>query len=398
MSAADHLPPLQLKKNEDRRIRAGHLWIYSNEVDTARTPLKGRESGGLANITDHRGKPLGTAYVNPHSLISARLISRRADTRPDRDWFARRITRALVLRQRLYDAPYYRLIYGESDGLPGVVVDRFGDVLAVQITTLGMEMMGELFLDALDAVLEPAVIILRNDSAARELEGLETYVDCVKGELPEQVLVRENDTEFAFAAAGGQKTGWFFDHRDNRRQLQTLVRDRRVLDVFSYVGAWGIEALSAGASEVVFVDSSATALAQLEANLQRNGLAAQATHKGDAFAVLKGLINDGERFDVVVVDPPAFIKRRKDMKAGQEAYQRINRLALRLLGEDGILVSASCSWHLSREQLINVVRHAGQQAGRLVQIIHQGHQGGDHPVLPAMSETDYLKACFCRVI
>ncbi len=398
MTAA-HLPPLQLKKNEDRRIRAGHLWIYSNEVDTARTPLRGREPGGLANVTDHRGKPLGTAYVNPHSLISARLISRHADTRPDRDWFARRITRALLLRQRLYTDPFYRLIYGESDGLPGIVVDRFGEVLAVQITTLGMEMMGDLFLDALDAVLEPGIIILRNDTGARELEGLETYVDCVKGELPDRVAVRENDAEFAFAADGGQKTGWFYDHRDNRRVLQGMVKDRRVLDVFSYLGAWGIEALVAGASAATFVESSAGALEQLSDNLRRNRVEAPTQClRGDAFAVLKDLIDAGERFDVVVVDPPAFIKRRKDVKAGLEAYQRINRLALRLLAEDGILVSASCSWHLSREQLVKVLRQGGQQAGRLVQIVHQGHQGGDHPVLPAMSETDYLKAFFCRVI
>ena len=397
MTAA-HLPPLQLKKNEDRRIRAGHLWIYSNEVDTARTPLKGREPGGLANVTDHRGKPLGTAYVNPHSLICARLISRHADTRPDRDWFARRITRALVLRQRLYSEPFYRLIYGESDGLPGIVVDRFGEVLVVQITTLGMEMMGELFLDALDAVLEPGIIILRNDTGARELEGLETYVDCVKGELPDRVAVRENGAAFAFTADGGQKTGWFYDHRDNRRVLQGLVKDRRVLDVFSYLGAWGIEALVAGASAATFVESSATALAQLEDNLQGNGQPAQTLLRGDAFAVLKDLINAGERFDVVVVDPPAFIKRRKDLRSGLEAYQRINRLALRLLAEDGILVSASCSWHLPREQLVKLLRQGGQQAGRLVQIVHQGHQGGDHPVLPAMNETDYLKAFFCRVI
>ena len=238
--------------------------------------------------------------------------------------------------------------------------------------------------------------MLRNDLDSRKLEGL-PLEDEVIGTLPEEVIIEENATRFTLPVLGGQKTGWFYDHRESRRQLQQLVAGKRVLDVFSYLGGWGLEALNAGASEAVFVERSELALDHLERSAQLNGLAGRITqYQGNVFEVLPQLINDGERFDVVIVDPPAFIKRKKDFKAGKQGYQRINELALRLLNPDGILVSASCSHHMPREVLREQIQRAARQIDRMAQVFFQGGQGPDHPVHPAMPETEYLKIFFLR--
>jgi 23S rRNA (cytosine1962-C5)-methyltransferase len=398
MTAATSQPALRLKKGEDRRLRAGHRWIYSNEVDVKATPLTAFQAGDVVRIEDARGKPLGMATVNPATLICARLYSRRAGEALDQAFLTRRLKQALALRELAFDTPFYRLVYGESDALPGLVVDRFEHVLVVQITTAGMERVREPLLDALDSLLSPAVIHLRNDSPAREQEGLARYVETVVGHLPERVQVVENGTRFEAPLLGGQKTGWYYDHRLNRLRLQNYAAGKRVLDVFSYIGAWGVEALTAGAREVVCVDSSAIFLEFAVENARLNGHPDQlAIRHGDGFEVLKALHRQGEKFDVVVLDPPAFIKRRKDLKEGSIAYQRINRLALDVLHPGGLLVSASCSWHLRREQLLDTLRKVGGMSGRPLQILEQGHQGPDHPVHPAMPETDYLKAFFARV-
>lgn len=394
------LATLRLRKNEERRILVGHDWIYSNEVDTKATPLKGFTPGQQARVETSRGEVLGMAYVNPHSLISGRLFSRDVVTSLDDALLERRVRAALTLRQRLIPRPFYRLIYGESDGLPGLVVDRFGYILVVQITTMGMEVMREQLIAALDKVLDPQAILLRNDGALRELEGLTSYVEVVKGTIPELVTLEENGVSFEVPLQGGQKTGWYFDHRQNRARLNGYVPGKRVLDVFAYIGAWGVQALAAGAREVVAVDASETfaQLAQHNAKLG-NYAGSFRSEAGDAFEVLKNLHSAGERFDVVVLDPPAFVKRRKDHKEGSIAYRRINRLAMQLLESDGILVSASCSYHMSRDDLLREIRQAAKPLPlELLQVLEQGHQGPDHPVHPAMPETDYLKAYFCRLL
>ena len=391
-------PSLRLKKHEDRRLRAGHAWVYSNEVDVKQTPLANFEPGEVVQIEDARGKPLGMACVNPATLICARLYSRRVPQPFDQAFLVKRLRQALALRELAFTGPFYRLVYGESDGLPGLVVDRFDSVLVVQITTAGMERIREPIVDALETVLQPAVILLRNDSPARELEGLASYTETVLGHLPERVDLEENGTRFEAPLAGGQKTGWYYDHRLNRHRLQSYVKNRRVLDVFSYIGAWGVQALQAGASSVTCVDSSETFLGIAQDNAALNGRAdAMSTLAGDAFEILKGLREQGEHYDVVVLDPPAFIKRRKDIKEGGVAYQRINRLAMQLLSPGGVLVSASCSWHFRRSELLEAMRKAAAINGQNLQILEQGHQGPDHPVHPAMRETDYLKAYFARV-
>lgn len=389
---------LRLKKNADRRLKAGHLWLYSNEIDIEATPLKGIEPGAQAVIEAANGKAMGIAYVNPHSLICARVVSRDAEVRLDRSLLVHRFKQALGLRERLYAKPFYRLVHGEGDLLPGLVVDRFDDVLVVQLNTLGMERLAEEVVAALDKVLSPRAIVFKNDSSGRRQEQLEAQVEVVHGELPDQVLLEENGVRFVAPVLDGQKTGWFYDHRSNRAWLNGLVAGKRVLDLFSYVGGWGVQAAAHGAREVLCVDASAQALERVAENAALNGLTDQvAVGEGDAFEALAALKADGEQFDVVILDPPAFIKKRKDIPNGERAYSRLNREAMRLLGRDGLLLSASCSMHLAPERLVEVVRGAVRHQDRHGQVIYQGHQGPDHPVHPAIPETSYLKALGVRV-
>lgn len=391
------LKNLRLRRHEERRLLSGHLWIYSNEVDTRTTPLQQYRAGEQVRVEADNGKILGTAYVNPQSLICARLVSR--DDHPlDHTLLVRRLEQALKLRDRLFTEPCYRLVYGESDLLPGLIVDRFGDHLSVQLNSAGMEAVRGQVLDALHQVVGAKSILLRNDSGIRTLEGLPREIEVARGEVPEEIELRENGVRLLAPLHDGQKTGWYYDQRPNRAWLRNLAPGCRVLDVFSYVGGFAVQAAAFGAREVVAVDASRPALEIAEKNAELNGVGKIFSGiVGDAFAVLKGLKADGERFDIVVVDPPAFIKRKKDHREGLQAYHRINELAMQLLPQDGLLLSASCSMHLGREELLDVLRGAGRRHGRHVQILLEGMQGPDHPVHPAIPETRYLKAFLARV-
>lgn len=390
---------LRLKKQHDRRLRSGHLWIYSNEIDVDATPLKALTPGQVVAVENAQGKWLGLAYVNPNSLICARLVTRQREIPFDVSLIVHRIKVALALRERLYEAPYYRLLFGEGDLLPGVVVDRYGDFLVVQITTAGAEQRRQALVDGLVKVLRPAGILLRNDSPTRELEGLPRYVELAQGQVPERLVVQEGGCRFEVSPVTGQKTGWFFDQAANRDAFVALVKGRRVLDVCSYVGAWTVRAAHAGARAVTAVDSSTQALEQLDRNAALNGLGDRiATLKGDAFRWLRELRAADERFDIVVLDPPAFIKRRKDLKEGTLAYRRLNEAALGLLERDGTLVSASCSFHFGDQDLMRTVQQAARQGDRTLQVLRRGYQGPDHPVHPAIPETGYLKAFTMRVL
>jgi len=398
---AAELPALRLKRNEDRRLHAGHLWIFSNEVDTQQTPLTKFTAGELVRVLAHNDRALGLAYVNPQSLISARMLE--TWKLPDVAWLATRIRAALSLRERLYPNPYYRLVYGESDGLPGLVVDRYGSACVVQIGTAGMEMLKAQIQQALEQVLHCQALLFKNDSPAREMEGLPGYVEAAKGEFGGLGQVLEDGLEFQVPLAEGQKTGWFFDQAANRRALSKYVRpDARVLDVFSYVGAWGVRAAHCGAREVLCVDSSAAALELAASNAERNRLnegngGKLTTVKGDAFDVLEDLAKQRARFDIVVIDPPAFAKRKKDLPKALAAYKRLNQLAMQVTVDGGILVSCSCSYHVSPEDLQDAIAKAARAADRRLQILEVGGQAPDHPVHPAIPETRYLKAYFCRV-
>lgn len=393
------LPQLVLKAQADRRLRAGHCWIYSNEVDTRDGALKSIAPGTTATVISHRGRALGTAHVNPHALICARLFTREADRPLDRSLLVHRLNVALSLRQRFFEQPCYRLVYGDSDQLPGLVVDRYADVLVVQIATAGMELQRELVVEALLRVVKPRAILFKNDARIRAVEHLPEYVEAAHGTIPEQVELTENGVRFIAPLAQGQKTGWFYDHRAARARLGNYVRGRRVLDVFSYIGGWGVQAAVAGASQVVCVDSSRSALAGALANAELNGVGERLeTLEGSAFDVLKDLVASGARFDAVILDPPAFISRRRDQTAGESAYRRINELALRLLADDGHLISASCSMHLARERLVDILRGAARHVDRQLQVLEHCGQGIDHPIHPAIPETEYLKSVFTRVL
>ncbi len=388
---------LRLRKNEERRLRAGHLWVYSNEVDSAATPLSGFQPGDVVEIQTHTGKALGTGYVNPHSLICARLLSRDSEHPFNASLIVHRLKIALSLRERLYDQPFYRLVFGESDGLPGLVVDRYGSVCVVQITTAGMERQKDAIAAALDKVVKPSAILWRNDSSIRQLEGLPLYV--AGDAVPDNLEILEGSARFSVPLSGGQKTGWFYDQRENRARLARYVKGARVLDVFSYIGAWGVQAALAGAEQVTCVDASAAALERVAQNAALNHVSERVqTAHGDAFDVMKQLREVRERFDVVIVDPPAFIKRKKDQREGLNAYRRINELALSLLKHDGVLVSCSCSHHLSRDELVHTVQAAVRHQDRFAQLLEHGYQGLDHPIHPAIAETDYLKSLFLRVL
>ncbi|EKE00916.1 MAG: hypothetical protein ACD_21C00254G0002 [uncultured bacterium] len=388
-----------LKKNEERRLLAGHLWIYSNEIDTKVSPLKNFHPGELITIKTARNKDLGVGYINPNTLLCVRLLTLDPQEKIDCAFFISRIKQALALRKLCFTKPFYRLIFGESDQLPGLVVDRFNNVLVAQLNTTGMENLKELIVEALVHVLDPSSILWRNSSSIRATENLPNYIETAYGEPPEQVELEENNIRFIAAIKEGQKTGWFYDQRNNRACLAPYVKDKSVLDVCSYSGGFGINAAVYGAQSVACVDASEFALNQLKQNAELNGLGNKIeTICADAFQALKDLRTSQKLFDVIILDPPAFIKRRKDIEIGTNAYLRLHRLALKILQPSGILITTSCSLHLSRDMLLDVLRQAMLQENRNATVIEQLHQAQDHPVHPAITETDYLKGFIVRVL
>ena len=387
---------LRLRPQEDRRLRAGHLWVFNNEVNVAVTPIKGMHPGSMVRIEDCRSGFLGWGYVNPASLICARLLS-RSRTQPDAEWILGRLKEALSLRERLYPTSHYRLIFGEGDGLPGLVVDRYGDQLVAQVSTAGMEQLWPVVMQCLQDLLSPKGIFLRNDTSSRELEGLDQYVKEAAGSVPEFGEVLEGDCRFKVPLKDGQKTGYFFDQRKNRDGMLKYVKGARVLDVFSYLGAWGVRAAKAGAASVTCIDSSARVGEWITENAKLNGVDIEVRIQ-DAFEAMSELDQSGERFDVVLLDPPAFIKKRKDLKTGLAAYEKINQQAVRLLSPGGILVSSSCSFHLSQEDLRKAIVKALRRTDQRGQLLEVGGQGPDHPVHPAIPETAYLKSFVCRIL
>ncbi len=386
-------PVLYLKKNEERRLRAGHNWIYSNEIDTGRTPLKGLPPGAIVRVMNHREQAMGTGYANPGSLISVRMLSSKTDLAVDREFLARRMSRALEMRDALIGRRWFRWVYGESDGLPGLVIDLYGTHCVVQINTAGMEALREDIVAAIRSVIDPESILLKCDGRSRKLEELEPYVEQAHGVTPEEVPLQEGALDCMVPVRGGQKTGWFYDQRINRETVARYAQGRTVLDVFSYLGGFGLAAAAAGASSVTCVDQSAQALEYVKRNAARMGHAEKVgVEQGDAFTLLKDLAERGAKYDFIVLDPPALVQRKKDLKEGEQAYFRLNRMALDLLPPGGLLFTASCSHHFSRSNLLDAVRRAGLKAKRQVRVIGAGGQGPDHPVHPSMAETEYLKA------
>ncbi|HEX7326320.1 MAG TPA: class I SAM-dependent rRNA methyltransferase [Rhodanobacteraceae bacterium] len=392
-------PALYLTRGEDARLRGGHLWVFANEVDVGRSPLAAFTAGEPCVIVAANDRPLGVGYVNPHSLICARLVARGVEHALDAALLARRLRTALALRERLYAEPYYRLLYGESDGMPGLTLDRFGDVIVAQATTAGIECLKPQVEDAVRDVLQPRALVWKNDAGIRALEGLSSYTAVGFGEVPETLAVHEGGLEFQIDPLGGQKTGWFYDQRANRDALAPFVRGKRVLDMFAYLGAWGLRAAALGAGDVTCVDASGPAVELIAANAARNGLDARVqAERADAFEYLKAARERREHFDVVVLDPPAFVKRKKDLREGALAYRRVNEAAMQVLAPDGILITCSCSYHMPRAALLDAVQKGARHLDRSVQVLQQLQQAPDHPIHPAIPETEYLKGFICRVL
>lgn len=386
---------LVLKPKSEIRLKQGSLWIYSNEVDNERTPLKNFTAGELVQVQTAQGESLGTAGMSPQQLICGRLVSKNPQQALDESFFSQVLMQATAWRDTWFSVPFYRAIFAEGDGLPGLVADRYGDYWSLQLTTHTLSRYQGALIAALQNTYAPKGILLKGSDGAM-LEGL-SQENQVIGEIPQWVSLEENGIGYQAPLLAGQKTGWFYDHRPGRAWLPGLVKNKRVLDVFSYVGAWSIMAASAGAQQVLAVDASALALEGVVRNAQLNGVEAQVScQEGDAFAVLEALVAAGEKFDVIITDPPAFIKRKKDFATGFKGYQRINRLALQLLAPQGFLIAASCSHHLSDDDLRLAVQKAAIQVKARLQLLATTGQGVDHPVHPAMIESRYLKTQLYR--
>ena len=388
---SDTRPTLRLKPGAHRRAFSGNPWIFSNEIEMT-AEAKALPPGGIVRVLADDGRPIGTACFNPHTLIAARILARDPATRIDRAFLAERLTQALRLRERLVPVPHYRLIHAEADGLPGTIVDRFGEVVVVQVNSAGMEMLTDDLLAAIDAVLSPATVLLKNDSPARSLEGLDIHTRVAKGALDGPIDVIEHGTRFLADPREGQKTGWFFDHRDNRMGVAQLAKGARVLDLYSYCGGFALQAAKAGADQVVAIDRSQPALDLAARASAQNGVAARCKFlRGEAFAELERLADNGERFDIVVADPPAFIKSKKDAPQGTRAYRKLARLAARLVRAQGFLFVASCSHHIDTAGFANEVRHGIGALGRSGRILMTSGAAPDHPVHPFLPESAYLK-------
>lgn len=385
-------PIVRLLPGHDKRAASGHPWIYSNEIamDAA---AKALPPGILVTLVTANGKELGVAAFNPHTLIAARLLHRNAQTHIDAGFLAQILERALLLRRRLYDTPYYRLIHAEADGLPGVIIDRYGNIVVCQINTAGMARLEDELIAALKQVLDPAAIVLRNDTAARTLEGLEGEERVAFGTVTPPVEIVENGARFLIDPLAGQKTGWFYDQRENRRFVAGLAAGARVLDLYCFAGGFSIAAARGGADQVMAIDRSDAALGWAAAAAKLNDVGQRCRFlRGDAFEELERLHGQGERFDVVIADPPPFARAKKDVGPALRGYRKLARLAASLVAKNGVLFIASCSHQVEPDAFADAVRRGISDAQRHGRIILSSGAAPDHPVHPFLPESAYLKA------
>lgn len=389
------MPEIILKKDCDRRLRIGHLWVFSNEI----AEIRGLSSDGeIVDIRDSRGGFVGKGYLNRHSLISARVLTYK-DEAVDRGFFLKRIKAAIERRERfLPNLKSLRLIHSEGDFLPGLIVDRYGDAVSIQTLTLGMELWKDAICDILEELFQPGLIIERNDASVRKLEGLEEKKGILRGTGDTRVVIEENGNRFLVDLLEGQKTGFFLDQRENRERLREYVKGKRILDCFCYSGGWSIYAAQGGAREVIGVDASQGAVDLATENAKLNGYSSICTFKkADVFDYLREADKKKERFDVVVLDPPAFVKSKKEINDAVRGYREINLTAMKLLNDGGILVTSSCSHHIDRDLFSDILVKAAKDAGKTARLLDLRSQGRDHPVLLPMRETEYLKCAFVEV-
>lgn len=377
-----------------RRILSGHLWVFSNELMA--TP-KRFEPGSIVEVYDKNDRFLGTGYINPHSLITIRLLTSKKEI-IDRDFLKRRVVNALRYRKRVIGVlDTIRLIYSEGDLLPGLIVDKYGDVIVIQILTYGMERLKETIIEIIDELFNPSSIILRNDTQFRLLEGLPLEKKIIKGS-DGKAVINEDGLIFEVDTFSGQKTGFFLDQRENRLAFKSLTGDGRMLDLFCYVGSWAIHMANRGL-DVTGVDESAYAIEAAIRNAEINNLSDRCRFiRADVFEFLDREVADGNRYDYIVLDPPAFVKSKERLREAIKAYKRINALAIRLLKEGGILATSSCSYHVGRETFLDILSSSAKDAGRMIRLIEMRSQAKDHPILISMPETAYLKCAFLQTL
>jgi len=386
-----------LKHGQERRVLEGSLWVFSNQVED---PLKDYQPGEIVRLTLRNGRFLGMGYVNPHSLIAARLLTRE-ERDIDRDFFIQRLRQARALREKVLPGEEaVREVFSESDGLPGLTVDRYAGVLVVQITTAGMDRLRDTVVEALREVYEPQAIVERSDVGVRNLEGLEPRSGALWGEPPEGLLwIKFAGLNLPVDVARGQKTGMFLDQRANLEAVVSPARGSRVLDAFSYTGAWGLKAAKSGAAEVTFLDSSESALELAQAAARRNRVAGICRPlKADAFDALRDLGRAGEKFDLVILDPPSFIRSRSHFKEGYKGYFDLNRRTVDLVHPGGFLASCSCSHHMEEATFNEMLQKVLRRAGREGRVLFKGRQGPDHPTLMEMPETEYLHCTVIQIL
>lgn len=386
-----HRPVIRLKARTHKRFAQGHPWIYANEVQMDNS-AKALPAGCVVRLESADGQLLGCGFFNPRPLISARLLSRDPEAAIDRDFFAAVLRRALALREALFDQPYYRLVHAEADGLPGCIIDRYGDVLALQINTAGMARHCEALVEALNAVITPSGITLRSEGQAAALEGLEERFE-TRGRLEYPLELIENGARYLADPAEGQKTGWFFDQRENRAWIARLAAGRRVLDGYCYSGGFSILAALAGAESLLGLDRSEAALALARRAAVLNGVEPRCSfQRGEVFTTLADLADRGETFGLVILDPPAFVKSRKELKQGLRGYRKLARLGAALVAPGGFLFMASCSHHADLPLFAEQLRLGLRDAGRSGRVLRSSGAGPDHPVHPWLPESAYLKA------
>lgn len=388
---------ITLNKNEDRRIKSGHPWVFSNEI---REVSGDRTSGITAELYDAAGVFIAVGHYNPHSLIAFRVVSRIHEEIDTVEFFERRIESALAHRTATFPGlNTFRAVYGESDFLPGLVVDRYGDYLSIQLISVGMDSRRELIVAALKSLFRPHGIIARNDVGIRKLEGLEEQVEILWGDIPERVDMNENDLLFQVSLRDGQKTGGFLDQKQNHLLLKDICRGKKVLDCFCYTGSWAIHAASFGAATVLGVDISAKAVGYASSHAKLNKSGGRVTFEEcDAFERLRSLNQEGKRYGVIVMDPPAFVKSRKNIAEATKGYLTLNRRALELLEPGGYLISCSCSYHIGREAFRDILIQAARLAKREVRLVKTSSQAEDHPVLLSFPESEYLKCVLLQAV
>ena len=392
----ENLPIVHVVNGRQKKLLQGHPWVYGNEIERVEGEI---EDGGLVTVVDFRGRYMGTGFYNSKSLITVRLLTHRQEEITD-ELIASRVKAACDYRRFVMNRPgtdSCRLIYGEADRLPGVIADRFGGVIVLQVLALGMERFTQTIADALLACEKPDCLLLQNDDAIRRKEGMECFTRVLYGTLPEENIIHENGVKLAVDVLGGQKTGYFLDQKDNHLFVRQFCKDARVLDCFSYIGEFALNAAAAGAKEVTAVDISEAAVQLIEKNAALNGADITAVC-ANCFDFLRAQVKAGEKYDVVVLDPPAFTKAHANMASACRGYKEIALSAMRLLPAGGVLATHSCSYHMPEEVFVNTVLSAAQDLHRQVRVITLRRQDIDHPVLAGYPESHYLKSLWLQML